>query len=356
MGKIKNRQDKGQASGEGQEWARDKNPLPIAHCPLPIACPPLPIAPCLSPLACLLNNKGSATILTLLISAVMITVAIGFNWIVKEHLEAAGGLKAKTEAMVEARSAYDTLVYSILAGRMGRKEITLFSGEKLIGAGSLPLGKTGITMKNNITATVQDSSGLLSVVSMEPAVLTRLAKLVGEKETEAVYLKDSYIDWIDVDDLSRPNGAESSYYRAQDRPYKPRNFTMQYMEELGFIRGMTPGLYRKMEPHLTMLPAFGFNPNTAGDEALMAYLDIDRGALDKLKVYMSQKTVVSDTELFSLVNRRLTAGEGLNYFPSPYLEITIKSGSPKTVYTLNAGIDLRRRSASPFSVIYWREG
>ena len=30
-----------------------------------------------------MNQKGSATILTLLVCAVMITVAIGFNWIVK---------------------------------------------------------------------------------------------------------------------------------------------------------------------------------------------------------------------------------------------------------------------------------
>ncbi len=63
------------------------------------------------------GSAGSATILALMITGVIITVGIGFNWIVKEHLKAADGMKRKSEAMVKAVSAFDTFIYSILAGR-----------------------------------------------------------------------------------------------------------------------------------------------------------------------------------------------------------------------------------------------
>lgn len=301
------------------------------------------------------NNKGSAAILTLLISAIMVTVAIGFNWIVKEHLAAAEGLKTKTEAMVEAKSVYATLIYSIIRGQMGRREITFSGGENFLGVDKLPLSSRGTGLDNDITVAVRDSSSLLSVVSMNTDVLKRLARLVGGEEATTAYLADSYIDWIDVDDLARINGAEAYYYSSEGKAYKPRNFTIQYKEELSFIRGMEPRIYNKMEPYLTMLPSFGFNPNTADDIMLMAYLDINRDALAVLKDYMVKQPVVSDTELLQLTNRMIVKDEGIYYYPSPYLDITIKVGKPKAVYTLNAGVDIRRKEKSPYSVIYWKE-
>lgn len=301
------------------------------------------------------NARGSAAILTLLISAIMITVAIGFNWLVKEHLAAAEGLKAKTEAMVEAKSVYAALIYSISRGNIGRREITLSGGESFLGVGKLPLGGQGLTLKNDINIIVRDSSSLLSVGSMNTDVLKRLSGLLGGTESQTAHLADSYIDWIDVDDLSRINGAEAYFYSAERKPYKPRNFSMQYKEELGLIRGMEPGVYKKLEPYLTMLPSFGFNPNTADDIILMAYLDINKDALAVLKDFMLKQPVVSDAELFQLTGRMLVKDDGMYYYPSPYLDITIKVGKPKAVYTLNAGVDMRRKDTAPYSVIYWKE-
>lgn len=301
------------------------------------------------------NQNGSAAILTLLISAIMITVAIGFNWIVKEHLAAAEGLKTKTEAMVEAKSVYDALIYSISRGKLGRSEIVLSGGENFLGVDKLPLGGQGLTLKNDINIIVRDSSSLLSIVSMNTDVLKRLSRLLGGTEPQTAHLTDSYIDWIDVDDLSRINGAEAYYYSSEGKAYKPRNFSMQYKEELGLIRGMESGVYKKIEPYLTMLPSFGFNPNTADDIMLMAYLDINKDTLAVLKDFMLKQPVVSDVELFQLTNRMLVKDDGMYYYPSPYLDITIKVGKPKAVYTLNTGVDIRRKENSPYSVIYWKE-
>lgn len=304
------------------------------------------------------KEEGSATILTLLISAVMITVGIGFNWIVKEHLMASEGLKAKAEAMAEARSIFDTLMYSMLTGEVARSEVILAEGEVFFGAGNIPLGRKSVNLKGNMSLNVRDSNGLMSIVSMNTDAFRRLLKMSGAEERNIDTIIDSYIDWIDIDDLSRINGAEAAYYRTESKPYKPGNLPVQYLEELSFIKGMTPELLKKMEPHLTMLPSTGFNPNTAGDEVLAARLDLSRETLEALKAYMAGSPLTSDAELFRIAGRMLVhgGGEDVYYYPSRFFDITIKAGSPMTVYTLNVGIDMRPKLYYPYSVIYWKEG
>lgn len=302
------------------------------------------------------NEKGSATILTLLVSAVMITVGIGFNWLVKEHIMASQGLRAKAEAMVEARSVYDTLMYSMLTGEISRGEIVPGEGVKLLGAGAIPLGLKTVQLKENLYLSVRDSNGLMSVVSMNIDAFRRLLKISGAEDRTIDTIIDSYLDWIDRDDLSRINGAESAYYRAEGRPYKPGNMPVQYIEELSFIKGLPPEVLKKMEPHLTMLPSTGFNPNTADDEVLTAYLDLSSEALAALKAYMADRPVTSDPELFSITGRMSGGGEGVHFLPSRFFDIAIKAGSPRTVYTLTVGIDMRPKPNEPYRVIYWREG
>lgn len=304
-----------------------------------------------------MSERGSATILTLLISAVILTVAIGFNWIVKEHLKAAEGLKTKAEGMVEARSTYDSLIYYILSGRVTQKEI-VFSGEQtVLGIKRIPLGKNGIRLENGIYVQIQDSSSLVSLAIPDVEVLTRLASVVGARPETLSSLADSFLDWIDPDDLKRINGAESFYYQTEGKPYVPRNFPLQYKPELGFIRGMDPEIYAKMEPYLTILPSLGFNPNTASDVTLMAHLDIGKDTVEKLKNYVAQRPIFTDNEMLALTGKIPKHDpDGFNYFPSPFFEITVAVGNPKIVYTLNAGVDIRPTPTFPYGVIYWTEG
>jgi general secretion pathway protein K len=164
------------------------------------------------------------------------------------------------------------------------------------------------------------------------------------------------LDWIDPDNFSRINGAEEFYYKGQGLPYTPRNYAIQYKDEVAFIKGMNKELYSKIELYLTMLPSTGFNPNTASDEVLMAYLNINEDSLKNLKDYMSKKNVTSDTELFAITGRRIASDvEGVYFFPSPFIEITVSAGRPRSIYTIRAGLDTRQNMLSPYNILYWRE-
>jgi general secretion pathway protein K len=304
-----------------------------------------------------MSEKGSATLLSLLVSAVMITVGIGFNWVVKEHLKAAEGLKAKAEAMMQARSTYDGLIFSILSGQLTQKEIVFGGAKKVLGVQRIALGGPGVKLANEVFVRVQDSNNAISLVSPDLQVLRRLILLEGGDAETADTIVDSYLDWVDADDLSRVNGAESWYYRIQGKPYAPRNFPVQYKDELALVRGFDQKLYARVEPYLTVLPSTGLNLNTADDVMLRAYLDIDQEALDKLKNYRAQKPLGSETEIFAVTGKQMRRDpEGIYFFPSPFFDITIKVGTPRSLYTMNVGVDTLPRATSPYNVVYWREG
>uniref|UniRef100_A0A7C4NUS1 T2SS protein K first SAM-like domain-containing protein n=1 Tax=Thermodesulfobacterium geofontis TaxID=1295609 RepID=A0A7C4NUS1_9BACT len=301
------------------------------------------------------NNKGSATFLMVLLVIVLLTVSIGFNWLVKEYIKSAQAFQKKAEAMLKARSAYDTLIYLMLNGKFTQKEIILPQIEELPQIESIPLNGIEVPFLEDLIIKVQDSNGLLSVTTINTVALKRLLTYFEVDPQNADTFIDSLLDWIDQDDLTRLNGAEREWYSFQGLKYEPRNYPIQYKEELKLIRGMDAELYSKIEPYISILPATGFNPNTAPDPVLIAYLDIGNDTLNVLKEYIQTKPITSDAELFSLTGRRIVKDEGLYFFPSRYLEITVQAGESKPFYTIKAGIYLNENIYSPYSIIYWKE-
>jgi len=302
-----------------------------------------------------INNKGSATFLMVLLVMVILTVSIGFNWLVREYIKSAQAFQQKTEAMLKARSVYDTLIYFMLNGNFTAKEIILPQIEGLPEIKSIPLDGSEVSFLEDLAVKVQDSNGMLSVTSINTLPLKRLLTYFGVDPQNADIFIDSLLDWIDQDDFTRINGAEKQWYSSQGFNYEPRNYQIQYKEELKLIRGLSPEIYSKIEPYITILPATGFNPNTASDPVLISYLDIGNDTLNVLKEYMQTKPVTSDSELYSLTGRRIVQEEGLYFYPSSFLEITVQAGKPKPFYTIKAGIDLRENFYYPYSIIYWKE-
>jgi general secretion pathway protein K len=291
----------------------------------------------------------------MLMAAVIITVGLGFIWLVKEHMKASEGLRNKAEAILRARSAYDTIIYFLLNGQVSPGGIAATINDEISGLKWLPLDGQKVPLSDDLYAQAQDSNGMISLVSANIAGMERLIRnLGGLDDTSGIV--NSYLDWVDEDNFVRVNGAEEFYYKGQGLPYGPRNYAIQYKEEVEWVKGMNRELYGKIEPFLTLLPSIGFNPNTASDEVLMAYLNINEESVKNLKNYRSKMAVTSDTELFALTGQRIAGlNEGVNFFPSPFIEITVSAGRPKSIYTIKAGLDTRQNLLSPYGVLYWRE-
>jgi general secretion pathway protein K len=302
----------------------------------------------------IVNNKGSATLLTLFLAAVIITVGIAFNWLVKEHMKASEALKIKSESILKARSAYDTLIYLLLSGSLSRREVRVDASEEISPLTRIPVDGQKVSLAPDVSIQVQDSNGKLSLATVDRTAMERLIRTIGGREVSSSIL-DSYLDWVDEDTLSRLNGAEEFYYRGQGLP-PPRNYAIQFKDELQWVKGMDGELYGKLEPYFTILPATGFNPNTAADPVLKAYLNIDEESLKPLKEYLSRGNVGSDVQLFALTGRRISSGAEFGHFyPSMYFEIKVSVGEPKNIYTIQAGLDVRQKARTPYEVLYWIE-
>lgn len=300
------------------------------------------------------NEKGSATILMMLIGAVIITVGLGFNWLVREHIKASEGLKDKTSAILKARSAFDRLIYLLLLGEMTRKEIVLAGLGEITNIKTIPLNGDEIVLADDIRVRIRDTSGMMSLFDIDRNVLERLIKNTGLVANPSIPA-DSFLDWTDKDDLSRLSGAEKDYYERERLPYIPRNYAIQYVDEIRFIRGFTPELWAKIQPFLTLMPSSGLNPNTASDSVLKAYLDISDDSLRNLREYLSQKVIWSDTELYSLVGRRIQTEESPCYVPSFNVDISLSVGQPRSLYKIRTGLNIIQKPLAPYTVYYWIE-
>lgn len=97
-------------------------------------------------------------------------------------------------------------------------------------------------------------------------------------QTAAFDIVAAISDWIDGDSRVTQGpfggtGAEASEYDSLDPPVVIPNSEMTSVSELSLIKGMTPELYKKLEPYVIALPAKGFemNINTVRPEILRAF-------------------------------------------------------------------------------------
>ncbi len=82
----------------------------------------------------------------------------------------------------------------------------------------------------------------------------------------------SLVDWLDADSEPQPqDGAEDSYYQAQQPPYLAANRPLIDVAELALVRGFDDAVRARLRPFVTALPRFtAVNVNTAPPEVLAA--------------------------------------------------------------------------------------
>lgn len=101
-------------------------------------------------------------------------------------------------------------------------------------------------------------------------------------EYEAIALTEAIGDWLDVDDNPRLNGAESAFYSARSPAYLPANRPMRSVSELRAVANVTPALYQRLAPLVTVWPdsPAPLNIHTAAP-ALLRSINVD-GSLQPL--------------------------------------------------------------------------
>lgn len=136
-----------------------------------------------------------------------------------------------------------------------------------------PDGSRGVELRlagGTVLASVQDECGKIDLNTGWGELIRGAVQVAGLSGREADAVTDAILDWRDPDDQRRPRGAERRDYERAGK-VGPRNGPFAAVEELRAVMGVTPELYRRLEPIVTVncLQA-GIDPRVAPLAALRA--------------------------------------------------------------------------------------
>jgi general secretion pathway protein K len=149
------------------------------------------------------------------------------------------------------------------------------------GLDHVPLGEGSFSLR------FEDLSGRVNVNRADPTVLANLAQRTGLDHSRAQEVTDGILDWIDADDLHRPQGAERDWYERKRLPL-PRNAPVTQIEELLLVKGMSReilyggGRYKGLATFLTTEGSGKINVNTAPLEVLVSVPGLDSGTANRI--------------------------------------------------------------------------
>jgi general secretion pathway protein K len=131
---------------------------------------------------------------------------------------------------------------------------------------------------------VQDEAGKIDINRVDAPLLRRLLVATGLEDAAAQQMTDRIMDWREPSIGRRLNGAKADDYRDAGLPYGPRDAPFQSVAELQFVIGMTPALYDRIAPLLTVYSqAASVTPGFATAPVLAVLSAIDPNAAAVLR-------------------------------------------------------------------------
>lgn len=129
---------------------------------------------------------------------------------------------------------------------------------------------------------VRDVAGFLDLNHVSAALLDGLVRQAGiVDDRERARIVDNILDWRDPDGHRRLHADGRHGYEAVGRSYGPRQGPFVSVEELALVLGVTPTLYRRLAPHLTIHGGHaGIDPAVADPPVLRSLPDMDAAAVE----------------------------------------------------------------------------
>jgi len=119
----------------------------------------------------------------------------------------------------------------------------------------LPDGRTHRWRYGNAQVEVKivDENGKVDLNQSDMTLLTEFIRRFQPDQQKAAQLAAAIMDWRDPDSLTQPaGGGEDADYASAGLPYGAKDAQFESVAELEQVLGITPDLYAKMAPHLTV--------------------------------------------------------------------------------------------------------
>lgn len=287
------------------------------------------------------RQAGIALIIVLWITALLTVIASSFIHAMRTEINVVGNSvsRAKLEAAANAgvqRALIEISKPPVLVGRWSTEGV--------------PQSWSFNGVDGEIT--IVDESGKIDINFAPDVLLRSLLRTQGVAEEEAAALVDAILDWRDADSLKRLRGAEDPEYLAAGLAYKPSNAFFLSVDELRLVFGMTPELFDKLSPHLTIYSRQGgINTQIATRDVLRALPGVTDAQVDE---YLAKREAARAAKLpvpfFSQV-------AGFNSGPGGATSIRVEmAGTDGTRFIREAVVWRVNNPKRQFAFLRWREG
>ena len=259
------------------------------------------------------NRKGSLLIFVLWVLALIATFSLSVSHSVRQKIHVVERIENRSKLRQVANAGVKKAIYLLnqkkplngpdsLAGKWASDPVSF----RDVAMGD---GKFSVSYQVGSKAYygVSDEAGKLDInVTRAIPILTRFFQIAAKlKEEDAHTIAASISDWKDEDDYPDESGAETNYYKFLNPPYAPKNANFDSLEELLFVKGVTPAIYSSVLPYITLDGSGKININTAANVVMNAF-GVSDSLISKLIAYRAGKDGIArtaDDRVFSDVSR-----------------------------------------------------
>ncbi len=257
------------------------------------------------------DQRGVALIVVLWIFIFLFVAAFDFSADVREEAEAAHRFSEETQGYYLALAGFQRGVYEFITQPL--------DGSTL--AAENPPGFFDFTWHEeklgdgSFRVRLVDEGGKINLNRADENTLRLVFTNIGIEEPRRSTLVDSILDWMDPDNLHRVSGAEDDYYGSLSPAYSAKNGMFDTVEELLWVRGVTPELYYgsrvevDAQPGDHRTPGLGeifsvdnpidrVNLRTASAEVIHAVTGITR---EKSRAFAEERKKLSDKTIGDLL-------------------------------------------------------
>lgn len=206
------------------------------------------------------HQEGVALVLVLWVITLLTVIAGNFAYSMRGEAQIAANLLANAKAQARADAGVQLAWFQLMkpAGDPARWQANGAEHGFVL---------DGVTVR----VSIHDESGKIDLNMAPEGLLQGLFKSVDVNDATSTALTGAILDWRSPGNLKRLNGAKEEDYRAAGKNYGPPNAPFETIDELQRVLGMTPELYRKIAPTLTIYSRQpGVNTSVAPREVLLA--------------------------------------------------------------------------------------
>ena len=227
---------------------------------------------------CQPRAAGMALIIVLWIITLLVVIAASFVQTMRTDVNVVGNSLARVKAEALADAALQRALYE------------LYKPQNIEGRWNTDGSARDWQYRDiSVTITMQDETGKIDINRVNDQLLRGLLTSQGVAEDDIPKLVDAIGDWRDVDSNRRLKGAEAPEYAAAGLHYGPANALFQSIEELKLVLGVTPEIYARLAPLITVYSGQpGINEQIATRDVLRALPNVSDEQIDE---YLTRRDI-----------------------------------------------------------------